>query len=201
VVGVPRALGLLRVGFDLDGVIVALAEECLTWFKQHGHIAPTVTLEEVTQFNFEDCLPGVTAEISRQMFANGAVFRFAKPHYGGLRVLNELTAAGCETRIITARFGQSIREETAAWLAEHGAQYTQLHFARPEEKHLLARELGIDVFLEDKLCTARELAKECRLAGLIDMPWNRSPYPEARKLRRFYSWSEVGNYFGLSVEA
>lgn len=188
-------LGCLKIGFDLDGVLNRLDAAVIDWLKEKGHLSPEETLEMNRTWRFEDSFRGLTSEAVAECFASGVPFNVAQPEQGGINVLTALKEAGATIHIVTHRYQYpTIQADTAAWLTKYRVPYDHLVFADSAAKVVYAEAAGLDVFIEDKLETARAMADVVRRSFLYDKRYNQSG-AVLHNLRRFYDWSEVRAFF------
>src|SRR5438067_2478954 len=97
-----QALSLLRVGVDLDGVLNNLGETVLTALKSRGLCPEGFTLDDVKDYDFEKCIPGLAKEELYKLFEAGDVFSDAELDIQGVRVLQAMQHHGIQIHIVTS---------------------------------------------------------------------------------------------------
>lgn len=190
------ALSLLKVGVDLDGVLNNMGEMLLAALQAAGSVPAEKTLDDVTDWHYSKCFPGVTEEMVWEILKEGEVFWNAVPDPLAREVMQDLHDYGVELHIVTSRdFSGYHRKITEGWLREHGFPYDRLEIVvSGKEKLTYANQHRIDVVIEDKAETAVDLARNVRLSLLLDRPYNRGIAPVSN-LRRVYSWGEIRRFF------
>lgn len=113
--------------------------------------------------------------------------------YDALKKLNE----AYEVVIVTGR-PESARDVTLEWLSKHFlGLYREVHFtshydsdhSKRRKKSDIVKELGINIFIEDALHFAADVAESGIPVFLIDTPWNQGETPP--NVTRVYSWDEI----------
>lgn len=97
-----------------------------------------------------------------------------------------------------------LREKTQIWLNKHyGDVFKEIHFigeihanqnGHKKSKGELCDEIGVDIFIEDSMANARNIARLHRPVLLIDSPWNQGELPD--NVRRVSGWREVMEIVG-----
>jgi uncharacterized HAD superfamily protein len=195
-----NVLSLVRVGFDMDGVLADTVGACLEYLKARDLIPSSATHGDVTQWDWDACFPGLSGEAVSQMFDAPDVYEKAAPLMEAIALGRHLVKHGAQVHVVTAR-PSSVYAVTAEWLNRYRMPYHRLAFVPGRSKPAYANEQQLDVFIEDKLETAVTLGKWVEVSFLFDRPWNRLttgmtfdvPY------RRFYAWSELRHYFGMGA--
>ena len=92
-----------------------------------------------------------------------------------------------EIWLVTAR-PASLKSITLSWLAENNARYDHIVLGRYGDKVQAGR--GFDVFVEDHLDEACNIAEAGVFSILLDQPWNQSSLLH-RNCRRVFDWSSI----------
>lgn len=97
-----------------------------------------------------------------------------------------------------------LREKTQIWLNKHyGDVFKEINFigefhanqnGHKKSKGELCDEIGVDIFIEDSMANARNIARLHRPVLLIDSPWNQGELPD--NVRRVSGWREVMEIVG-----
>ena len=142
----------------------------------------------ITEFELDKCLP-ITTEQVKQIFTEGKVFEDELPYAGAVYATNVLRQYGWYIGVITDRpFAHLMMTEQ--WLYKHKFAWQMLELRKAKEKPDTASKQSIDVFVEDRLSTALELAKVCDTVFLMDRTWNKQDkLPD--NVYRVYSWQEI----------
>lgn len=199
------ALSLLRVGVDLDGVLNNLGETILAELKTRGWAPLNFSPDQITAYNFEECVPDLTKEQVYSLFETPYVFWNAQVDITAREVMKDLDEQGIQLHIVTSRdFSPLHRQVTEEWLRVNGIPYHRLAIYGKQEKPIYAESQKLDIFIEDHLPTAETMADLCRVSILLDQPYNRwthpsdwdgKPSPEPANLLRMYSWKEISKFF------
>lgn len=100
--------------------------------------------------------------------------------------------------VVTSR-PDYVREKTLEWLYKHFPKehfedicFTNLFAGKGEVKRKshVCEERGIEIFIEDFVHNAEDIASIGKKVLLFDKPWNRNA-PEHPKIRRVHSWPEI----------
>lgn len=192
---------MLRVGVDLDGVLNNLGETMLREFISRSVCSPDFSMDQVTEYDFEKIVPGVTGDMVWEVIRDGDVFRDAHPNPSAVNILPLLMEAGVKIHIVTSRnFSQFHRKITEDWLRRHHFQFDRLAIQSKKDKANYAEAHRLDVFIEDHLPTAEAMTDVVRCSILLDQPYNQWDYqggsnPEPPNLIRMFSWEEIEAFF------
>lgn len=164
-----------RIGFDIDGVVADTAEAFIRLARRdYGML--DLTVEDITEFKVEDCLPMAPAAIeeifNRLLQEPLAVDMQPMPH--AMAVLTEMANLAPLT-FVTAR---SHREPIAAWLQTHLGETA---FSRcrltamgeHDDKAAYIREFGLEFFVDDRARTCQLLNEQGITPIVYEQPWNR----------------------------
>ena len=158
----------LRIGIDIDGVIVDLVSSVLPLLSKA--CGRPVSHRDIYCFdigkalNIEDKMADVWAQVYR-----GNTLRFAPPIKGAITGLSALREH--EIWLVTRR-PTSTRSHTMSWLREKRIKYDHLIFDSSPNKHSVGQ--NFDVFVEDNLEQACAIAEACIFSLLLDQPWNQT---------------------------
>lgn len=176
----------MRIGIDIDRTITT-PFYWLDFYNHHlrkelkpkeiktydHHIAFDMTLEAFEQFRSENI----------QEIHNLALPRNEAIHY-----VNQLFFKYQETHIITAR-EEMLSELTQQWLNRHNMNYKALYHLGSTNKYQLALDLSLDVFIEDRLETAKDMIKRQIPTILFNTPYNQGFHHP--NLYRVNTWREA----------
>ena len=156
----------LRIGIDIDGVIVDLVSLMLPLLSEA--CGRPVSHQDIVCFDIGRALniEEKMADIWGQIYG-GDMFRFAPPIKGAIAGLSALSEH--EVWLITRR-PISTQSDTVSWLHGNGIKYDRLIFDSSPEKHSVGE--GFDAFVEDNLEQACGIAEAGVFTLLLDQPWN-----------------------------
>jgi hypothetical protein len=121
-------------------------------------------------------------KFSDQMHKTATIRRFAKDSIDNIKKFSNIY-------YVTARESH-IEPITVQWLKNHNIYSTVYHLGS-FEKNDKANELNCDIFIEDNLETAKNLAKDNIKVILIDTGFNRYENPE--NIERVFDWKEIND--------
>ena len=175
----------LAIGIDIDGVIVDYASAMLPVVSDV--CGRPVSVEDLWHWDLRKALDiddDGHAYIWKQTLETD-LLRHARPIVGAISGLLELSRH--DVWLVTARPSHML-DLTESWLAEFGARYDHLVLGRYGDKVLVGD--GFDVFVEDYLEEARNIAEAGVPTILMDQPWNQeAALPD--NCRRVFDWQSV----------
>jgi len=163
------------VGVDLDGVIADIVSQLVRFSRiEYGiHLLPSQLRSE----RIEICTP-INGEQLTKLFQEPGFFRSMRAIPRAKQSLSALREHGYSIHVITDRFWYpDIHDDTRKWLADRSINVESLVFARKTDKQHVARELGVQWFIEDQISNANLLSEVCQVL-LIDRPYNQGMTPE-----------------------
>jgi uncharacterized HAD superfamily protein len=175
----PGSIPIDRLGFDIDGVVADIMTTFLDMARQRYGPHP-FCVEDITTFYLEDCLgfdssiisalirelidrphelavepfPQAVPTLSRLAEENPLVFVTARDRSEPIQIWLNRTLAPVPARAI--------------WVMATGDPDTKLHYLRAH---------AIEYFVEDRLETCFDLAREGITPIVFAQPWNRKPHP------------------------
>lgn len=184
----------LRIGIDIDGVIVDLVSLMLPLLSKA--CGRPVSHQDIYCFDIGRALDieEKMADVWAQVYDSDTL-QSAPPIKGaitGLSVLREH-----EIWLITRR-PTSTRSHTVSWLRRYKIKYDHLIFDSSPQKHLVGR--GFDAFVEDNLEQACAIAEAGIFTLLLDHPWNQAP-TLPKRCRRAEDWNAIVLYIKRLEEA
>jgi len=183
------------IGFDLDDILLDFQDTLRGYHNiQYG---TNYKREDDNVWNLWErwsCTP----EDSKQRvfdFYEHEMHLNALPIYGSMEGINTLKNNN-ELFVITAR-PESMKEKTLEWLNKHFPQafqqvvFTNLFYGdgNKRNKSDVCKELGVEIFVEDALHNAYDVAEAGIPVLLLDAPWNQSEVKPP--ITRVYSWEEI----------
>lgn len=182
-------------GFDLDEVLMDFNGALGPWHNRN--YGTNYQKHEIFSFNLEK-IWGCTVEEAIQRvleFFNSPEHWNAEPIAGAVSGIRKLTEQ-YGLYVVTAK-PEELREKTLEWISLHFPKmfdevYFTNHFSGSNPKRSkseVCHELGIEVFVDDALHNAEEIASAGIPVLLLDTPWNQGEvkYP----ITRVFSWEEI----------
>lgn len=178
----------LKIGLDIDGVIA----DSFPVFR-----------EELNKYYGKDIIKIDDCDISKvynvdwadldSFFDQNVEYLFSAPKVmdGALETINHWLKAGHEIIIVTARKKGLEEKITMEWLHKNNVPYNEVVFAGGASKTFAVKEHLIDVFVDDFISNALEIAALNIPVLLLDAPYNQGKLPEG--VVRCYSWEDIKN--------
>lgn len=176
--------GILRIGVDLDGVVVNLWDSTCKMTKQNLGYDPRIkkgpTDYHLGQWPEIQAIPD-GPEFVRSLWGNPEIYKDAKPIPGAIRTLNKWRKQGHQVWIPTARYSPAVREATIQWLEGHDLDWLvpQVIFRpsgeikRSDFKPQVAKYLKLHVFIEDHAPTLVQMATNSLMVKILESySWN-----------------------------
>ncbi len=186
----------MRIGIDIDGTITT-AYYWLEFFN--NHLGTSLRAEEVLHYDHHIDF-GITLEAFKTFRKDHLVeiHRLAKARPYAVKVLQALTHKGHDCFLITAR-EKDLRLLTKSWLKDNLIPYSNLYHLGSTEKVSLAKSLGVELFLEDRLETALAMANAGIPTLLFNTSYNQAP--EHPFILRVDDWLEVQDFIEKLMQA
>ena len=169
-----------RLAFDIDGVVADIMTTFLDLVRERYGLGHHWRYEHITTFRLEECLelePEIIQTLIREIIDRPHELPI-EPFPQAVPVLSRL-AEDIPLMFVTARDqAEHIQRwlnttlapvpTRAIWVMATGDPDTKLHYLKAH---------AIDYFVEDRLETCFDLAKEGITPILFAQPWNRRPHP------------------------
>ena len=177
-----------RIGFDFDGVIADIGEALIRMAcEQYGFCS--FTLEDITSFQVEQCVPvpyNIIDKIFTDILDDSLATRL-KPLPGAIEVITEISRV-CPATIITARPQEN---PVHAWLdaffpSKVKKRITLVAMGDHDDKVRYARHHDLSYFIDDRLETCRQMNIAGIYPFLFSQPWNRKS-----SLPSVANWEEI----------
>jgi len=170
----------MRIGFDIDGVIVDTIMFCSKEAtKNLGY--------EITCADFVYDFTGLSG-VKEYWDANEEYLLCTlDPHEGAIKLINDLKAEH-ELFFISSRRNSSF-EATKNWFDKHGLPKERLFLTNTDSKKSICKELGIELFIEDSGTNAMEVASIGIPVILFHTEYNREY--EGENIKRATDWDEI----------
>lgn len=184
----------LRLAFDIDGVVAdTMAVFVKLAWERYG--LTHISKDDLRCYELHECLD-VDREILNDLICltlDDEHTLQVPPIQGAPEVLTNLARYG-PLRFVTARiWPESITEWLHQTLPEVDPDRIRVvATGAPEAKRQILQDLDIRFFVEDRLETCRQLARDGIQPFLFDQPWNRLPLGDA--FPRIVSWDQFGEW-------
>ncbi len=189
----------MNIGYDVDGVVVEMMHPMVEFLRRQEIIVPryedtfTHDLTRVWQCSRE--------EVSRRigLFYDSSEFKELSPIEGVARTFRNLfpphTAHG-----ITAR-PSHVKDTTLGFFGKHFQNYGEVHHLghhgdgslTGRTKGEVAKELSLDLFIEDAPANALDVASQGIPVLLVSRPWNVN-FELPQGVTRVSGWNDVLDY-------
>ena len=195
----------MRLGFDLDEVVVDLTAELEKYIDiNYGIVWPA---DRFIHYGFRQCKftddelfnKRIADDLSN--IANDPDFQYqAVPAEGAVDVLHKLKHTGHKIHLISSRPKQN-QPLTFRWLRSKGIPFDSLDvIGHSEQKGLYGFKHDLDMYVDDlvKHLESMLLHKKRWRKGLLlfDKPWNRVPI-DGSKFKRVDGWYDILRHVGI----
>jgi len=179
----------IRFGIDIDGTVTS-PEALLPFINKDFQL--NLTLNDITQYELTPFVNVSKEEFSKWFMENEPIiYDQSLIADGAKEVLNKWKQEH-HLLFITAR-AKRMEEITKNWFHRHEIEYDDIILLGSHHKVEAAKELKVDIFLEDKHDNAVSIHEECGIPVLLfDTPYNRLPIPDG--VIRVHSWKEVDQF-------
>lgn len=171
---------MIRIGFDLDGVLAMTQEHLLELLKDAGKVDKDSTIEDVRWWNYEydpktkTGFPNVTWEDMLAHFNDPEFWKTIAPYEQTRKAVNKLYELS-EIHVVTDRcWFPELVQITNDWLVSNGFKFDSLEVCSGRDKWKYCVENRIQYFIDDKPANIRTIAPYVKGCYLYDQPWNRS---------------------------
>ncbi|NLI92699.1 MAG: hypothetical protein GX434_10980 [Peptococcaceae bacterium] len=175
-----------KIGLDIDGVV---ADSFPVFIAElNKHYGKNVT--EIDDYDIAKVY-GVPWDDMDSFFNENMEYLFSTPEpmAGALETIRYFQDKGNEIFFVTARRCGGEERVTLDWFERHGIPRDKAIFAGGASKTFAVRELGINVFVEDFMSNALEIASIGVPVLLLDTPYNQGKTPKG--VTRCYNWREI----------
>jgi len=170
----------MRIGFDIDGVIVDTISACAVAISDY--LGYEITCEDII-LRYDEI-----HEVHDYWQENASKFLCCMPPIDGVcEYINELLNRH-ELYFISAR-GRELLDESRIWFENYGLPKDNLFFTAGEPKAGLCKELKIDLFIEDSPKNAEEIAQAGIPVLLMETKYNQDYISE--KVVHCRDWNEL----------
>jgi len=179
----------LKIGLDIDGVVADSFPVFITALNQHYEKNITelydYDMSKVYNVNWED-MDRFFCENMEQLFS------VPQPMTGAAETVRLFLDRGYEVFFVTARKCGEEERVTLEWLDKYDIPKGNTIFVGAASKTIAIREFGIDVFVEDFMSNALEIASIGIPVLLLDAPYNQGKIPKG--VMRVHNWEEIKKF-------
>jgi len=176
---------MTKIGIDIDGVLGDFIGQVIRVAKSKYDLE--IRREQITTYDISSSTD-LTAKQVKEIVHDNETYLPAKPLACAAETLQTLRANGHEVHIVTAR-PEHLIGDTQTWLANNEFSFDEFANVSGKQKANYAKKNGIDIFVEDCLETALDLAKVCRSVLLINTSYNQGDTPA--NIIRMPDWSLI----------
>ena len=184
-----------NIGFDLDDVLLNFSDTLRIHYN--NRFEKNFEREDMTTFYLEEVW-GISVEEVHKILDD---FYYHDDHINSLPIEGAVEAVkklaeNNDLYIITAK-PDSLEQKTLEWVEKYFAgAFKNIHFANHTDKERkckkseICKELKIDIFVDDSLHNAEDVAGVGIPVLLPDTPWNQTDKLPPL-VTRVYSWEEI----------
>jgi len=176
----------LKIGLDIDGVVADSFPIFLQELNKYFH----KDIRKIDNYNIGE-IYGVGWQDIDAFFKAHVEYLFSepKPMAGAVETIESWFKAGHEVVYVTARKKGLEEKLTLQWLERNAIPYKKTVFAGGETKTAAVREFQLDVFVDDFMSNALEIAALNVPVLLLDAPYNQGKVPKG--VIRCYNWNDI----------
>ena len=191
----------MKIGIDLDGVVVDTYRHTIKFYN--SLFKSEIDIEEfpahtkmvkylIGTYSFKE------EQAKKYWYDNMLqIFSEAKPLEGAAETINKLSQEH-EVYFISAREDlPGVREVTEKWLADNNIVVDNNLFLTQGSKGILAKDMGIDLFIEDAPHHIKTLNDEGIPVIIMETKYN--TIPELKNHQAVKGWGEVTSYVSQNV--
>lgn len=170
---------------DIDDILNDLIPKTISLYNSRTN--KNIQLEDITAYDFYDCLPPEDASGVLEVFKDKKLWDSLRPLPGAQKGLRALITSGHEVYLATATLPETFPWKIE-WLKKYFAFINPDNVIRIKNKGLLNCDIMIDDHL-DNLCS-----NICERI-VLDYPHNRSNSKDyVYDIKRAYNWREIVNF-------
>ena len=182
------------IGLDLDDVLAGFNETLSQYHNKH--YGTKYRREDIRSFSLEETW-NVTSEVAIQRlwaFLESPELTNTLPISGSVSGVHTLKQHS-SLQLVTAR-PESLKDKTFEWLERYFPKvFNEIHFVnhfgdgKRRGKGEVCKELGVEIFVDDSMANAVDIASVRIPVLLFDTPWNQGSVNEP--IKRVHSWEEI----------
>jgi len=179
----------LKIGLDIDGVVA----NSFPVFREELNRHYGKNIEKIDQYDMTKVYDVAWDEL-HNFFDQHMEYLFlkAEPMEGAVQTIGSWLDAGHEIVFITARKCGAEETVTLKWLDNHRLPRDHVIFVGSTSKTFAVREFELDIFVEDFMGNALEIAAMGVPVLLLDAPYNVGKVPTG--VTRCHNWKDLECY-------
>jgi uncharacterized HAD superfamily protein len=184
----------IKIGFDLDGVVINFNKAFLATARNRFDILHGVTIKDVVRYEYCECID-ITHEkcweIVDYVLQNPFECNLG-PVKGAVKVLT-LLSKYTDLLFVTARKDKCIeqtREVVHSYFPCVNKNKIKIIHVRGSKKYEVLKKFGTKYFVEDRTRNCRFLEQNGIKSLLLDNPWNQNNEP----FFRVKTWGEISDF-------
>jgi len=176
----------LKIGLDIDGVVADSFPIFIKGLnKRYGKNLISLTNYDIT-VEYESDWDDINQFFREEM---ETLFESPEPMEGALQGIQDLLSAGYEIVYITMRKPGDEERITLKWLKKNKIPHAKVIFVGEMSKIDAVRENNIDIFVEDSMSNALEIAAIGVPVILLDATYNQGNMPKG--VMRSLNWKQI----------
>lgn len=187
---------VLKIGLDIDGVVA----NSFPVFKRELNRYYGKNIMEINQYDMAK-LYDVTWDDLQIFFDEHmpSLFSMAEPMAGAVETIHHWLKEGHEIVFVTARKCGEEERVTLKWFEDHCIPKDKVIFVGGASKTFAIREFELDIFVEDFMGNALEIASIGVPVLLFNAPYNEGKLPKG--VTRCYDWDGIKQCIAKLVTA
>lgn len=176
----------LTIGLDIDGVVADSFPVFLEAINEH--FGKDIT--KIDNYDMTEVFDVSDKDLDR-FFDRHVEYLYSspKPMDGAQEAITTWLQAGHEIVFVTARKCGREENVTLKWFEQHGIPVDKAVFTGGLSKAYAVQDYGINVFVDDFMTNALEIATIGVPVLLMDAPYNQGKLPKG--VTRCYNWDEI----------
>ena len=196
----------MKLGFDLDEVIVALCDLLVDYINEEFNLQWTVddfVTYDILKNNYVTHDEEYNSEIAKTTLSVVKNIDFqinAKPYEDAPKLIRNLKKEGHTVHFITAR-DKGVEDKTIQWLRKYKIPFDSVHHLGPGgEKGPVGRALNLDFYIDDHELHLESMYKYkkrwAKGLALMTKAWKRDSI-DASKFVRINNFQELRRHLGI----
>lgn len=189
----------IKIGFDLDGVVVDFNGSFLYIAQKKFNILHGVTSKDVVRYEYSECINisnDLCWEIVDYVLQNPLECNLG-PIKGAVETLT-LLSNYMDLLFVTARKDKNIKQTKKAiysYFPDVDKNKIKIVHTRGSKKYEVLKKFGTEYFVDDRTRNCRFLEQNGIKSLLLDSPWNQSDEP----FLRVNGWDEISEFIFENV--
>ena len=175
----------MRLGFDLDGVIVDSPQQVVKYINDKLGLG--LTMNDFKTYSMEDALPEQYKWIVEMAFRDSAMWKKVTLIIGVYPMIKKLYEEGHDIYFVTSSLPQNLKKKInhlARNLDFFPKDYVWRHTINTQNKQLI----NLDILVDDGLFNL--IGERSYYSLCMDMPYNQTE-EEIKRFTRVHNWAEI----------